>query len=94
MTGSRVRTFTTREARRIGEQIGVIWLQSAFDVEQLRIGMVVELEHGLHDHLTNITDDKPLMTAKIVLAHLREFPDYYTRLERMEQEARRDSYRR
>ena len=56
--------------------------------------MVVELEHGLRDHLTNVTDDKPLMTAKIALAHLREFPDYYTRLERMEQEARRDSYRR
>ena len=47
MTVSKVRSFTSDEARRIGEQIGVIWLQSAFDVEQLRIGMVVELEHGL-----------------------------------------------
>lgn len=44
-------------------------------------------------HLTNVTDDEPLVTAKIALAHLREFPDYYTRLERMEQEARGDSYR-
>lgn len=94
MTGSKVRNFTTDEVRRIGGQIGVIWSQSAFDVEQLRLGMVVELEHGLHDHLTNVTDDEPLVTAKIALAHLREFPDYYTRLERMEQEARRDSYRR
>lgn len=94
MTGSSLRSFTTDEARRIGSQIGVVWLQSAFDVEQLRLGMEVELEHGLHDHLTNITDDKPLLTAKIALAHLREFPDYYTRLARMEQEARRDSYRR
>ena len=94
MTGSRVRTFTSDAARHIGEQIGVLWLQSAFDVEQLRLGMEVELEHGLRDHLTNVTDDEPLVTAKIALAHLREFPDYYTRLEWMEQEARRDSYRR
>ena len=71
MTGSRLRTFTTDEARRIGEQIGVVWSQAAFDVEQLRIGMEVELEHGLHDHLTNVTDDEPLVTAKIALAHLR-----------------------
>ena len=58
--------------------------------------MDVELEHGLHEVLTNVTDDDPLVTAKIALAHLREFPDYYTRLERMEEEARRDaqSYRR
>ena len=94
MTGSRVRTFTTADARRIGMQIGVIWLQSAFDVEQLRLGMEVELEHGLSDRLTNVTDDAPLVTAKIALAHLRQLPDYYTRLERMEQDARRDSYRR
>jgi len=58
--------------------------------EQLRKGMQVEREHGLHDLLTNVTDDDPLVTAKIALAHLNEFPDYYTRLERMEQEARRD----
>jgi hypothetical protein len=51
--------------------------------------MNVELEHGLHDLLTNVTHDDPLETAKIALAHLNEFPDYYTRLQRMEQEARR-----
>ncbi len=53
------------------------------------MGMEVELEHGLHDLLTNVTDDDPVVTAKIALAHLSEFPDYYTRLERMEAEARR-----
>ena len=52
--------------------------------------MNVELEHGLHDLLTNVTDDDPLITAKITLAHLNEFPDYYTRLERMEEDAKRD----
>lgn len=84
MSGSRERTFTTDDARRIGEQIGVDWSQAPFDVEQLRIGMEVELEHELHDLLTNVTDNDPIVTAKIALAHLNEFADYYTRLERME----------
>jgi hypothetical protein len=82
--------FTAEEARRHGEEVGIDWASAPFDVEQLRIGMNVELEHGLHDLLTNITDDDPLMTAKIALAHLNEFADYYTRLERMEEEAKRD----
>ena len=51
--------------------------------------MEVELEHGLHDLLTNVTDDDPVVTGKIALAHLNEFPDYYVRLERMEEEAQR-----
>jgi hypothetical protein len=45
---------------------------------------------GLHDLLTNVTDDDPLVTGKIALAHLNEFPDYYTRLERMEEDAKRE----
>ena len=48
--------------------------------------MNVELEHGLHDPRTNISDDDPRVTAKIALAHLNEFPDYYTRLRAMEEE--------
>jgi hypothetical protein len=52
--------------------------------------MNVELEHGLHDPHTNVSDDNPHITAKIAFAHLNEFPDYYTRLERMEEEAKRD----
>jgi hypothetical protein len=54
------------------------------------MGMDIELEHGLHDPLTNVTDDDPVVTGKIALAHLNEFPDYYTRLDRMEEEAKRD----
>jgi hypothetical protein len=69
-------------------------LWSPFDVAQFRTGMNVELDHGLHDPLTNVTNDDPQVTAKIALAHLNEFPDYYTRLERMEEEAKRDSKRR
>jgi hypothetical protein len=76
-------TFSSDEARAIGEQIGIDWASSPFDVEQFRSGMDVELEHGLHDLLTNVTDDAPLVTGKIALAHLREFPDYYTRLAQM-----------
>ena len=82
--------FTNDEARRIGEQIGIDWASAPFDVEQFRNGMEVELEHGLHDLLTNVTDDDPVVTGKIALAHLNEFPDYYTRLERMEEEAKRE----
>ena len=75
------------EARRIGEQIGIDWGTSPFDVEQFRAGMEVELEHGAHDPETDVTHDDPVLTGKIAWAHLKEFPDYYTRLERMEAEA-------
>ncbi|MBN2076134.1 MAG: hypothetical protein JW762_11345 [Dehalococcoidales bacterium] len=77
--------FTAEEAKGIGEQLGINWTE--FDVEQFRMGMDVELEHGLVDLATNVTDDDPLMTGKIALAHLNEFGDYYTRLEIMEREA-------
>jgi len=77
--------FTTEEAKEIGERLGIDW--SKFDVEQYRMGLCVELEHGLVDPQTNVTDDHSIMTGKIALAHLNEFPDYYTRLEKMEREA-------
>ena len=79
------KTFTAEEAKKIGEQIGIDW--SKFDVEQFRMGMNVELEHGLVDPVTNVTNDDPLTTGKIALAHLNEFSDYYTRLKKMEAEA-------
>jgi len=84
------KSFTTDEARRVGEQIGIDWESAPFDVEQFRMGMDVELEHGLHDPATNVTGDDPAFTGKIALAHLNEFPDYYTRLDRMEAEAKRE----
>jgi Protein of unknown function (DUF5661) len=85
--------FSAEDARRVGAEIGIDWDSAPFDVEQFRSGMDVELEHGLHDPLTNVTDDDPIMTGKIALAHLNEFPDYYTRLERMEEEAKREQGR-
>jgi uncharacterized protein DUF5661 len=81
--------FTAEQARRFGSDVGIDWNAAPFDVEQFRAGMDVELEHGLRDPATNVTDDDPRVTARIALAHLNEFPDYYTRLERMEEEARR-----
>ncbi len=77
--------FTTEEAEKIGKALNIDW--SKFDIEQFRMGMDVELEHGLEDPNTNVTNDDPLMTGKISLAHLNEFPDYYTRLKRMEEKA-------
>jgi len=82
--------FSADEARRIGEQIGIDWASAPFDVEQFRMGMDVELEHGAHDPATDVTGDNPVVTGKIALAHLNEFPDYYTRLDRLEEEAKRD----
>jgi hypothetical protein len=84
-------SFTAEEARAVGEEIGIDWTSAPFDIEQFRMGMDVELEHGLHDQLTNVTDGDPVVTGKIALAHLKEFPDYYTRLARMEAEAKRDN---
>jgi len=77
--------FTAEEARAIGEQLGLDW--SKFDVEQFRRGLDVELEHGTVGPATNVTNDDPLMTGKIALAHLNEFADYYTRLDEMEKSA-------
>ena len=79
------KSFSFDEAKKIGEQLGIKW--DKFDVEQFRQGMDVELEHGLRDSATNVTSNDPLTTGKIALAHLSEFPDYYTRLEKMEKEA-------
>ncbi len=77
--------FTTEQAKEIGEQLGIKW--DKFDIEQFRKGMDVELEHGIVDSNTNVTNDDPLMTGKIALAHLNEFADYYDRLDKMEKEA-------
>ncbi len=87
-------SFTSDEAKQIGSEIGVDWSTAAFDVEQFRMGLEVELEHGLHDPVTDVTNNDPVVTGKIALAHLNEFPDYYTRLARMEEEARRDAQAR
>ena len=83
-------SFTSDEAARVGAEIGIDWATAPFDVEQFRMGMDVELEHGTRDPATNVTGDDVIMTAKIARAHLNEFPDYYARLAKMEAEAEAD----
>lgn len=80
--------FNTIQAHEIGGKLGIDW--SHFDVEQFRMGLDVELEHGLVAPSTNVTDDDPILTGKIALAHLNEFADYYTRLEKMERQAKEE----
>ena len=76
------------DAKRIGESLGIDWTR--FDIEQFRMGLDVELEHGSHDLLTKVSNDDEMITGKIALAHLNEFPDYYTRLQEMESKAKKE----
>ena len=82
---SKNKIFTSAEAKKIGESLGINW--SKFNVDQFRMGIMVELEHGRIDPNTDVTNNDPLITGKIAFAHLGEYPDYYTRLEKMEDEA-------
>lgn len=77
--------FTIDEAKAIGEKIGIDFTQ--YDLEEFRMGLGVELEHGSHDPETNVTNDDEVQTGKIAWAHLKEIPDYYTRLTAMEEQA-------
>jgi len=81
-----MKNFTTNEAKEIGKTIGIDF--GKFNLEEFRMGLHVELEHGLVDAETNVTNDDLEMTGKIAWAHLKEIPDYYTRLEKMENEAK------
>lgn len=77
--------FTVDEAQTIGESIGIDFTK--INLEEFRIGLAVELEHGSGGPETNVTNSDETMTAKIAWAHLKEISDYYTRLLKMEQEA-------
>ena len=83
------RHVTAEQAREVGEAIGIDWGAARFDLEQFRAGMEVELEHGEREPATDVTASDLVLTGKIALAHLNEFPDYYTRLARMEADAQR-----
>jgi hypothetical protein len=80
------KSFTLNQAKAIGERLGIGW--DKFDRRQFRAGLGIELEHGTVNQTTDVTKDDPLLTGKIALAHLTEFPDYYTRLKKMEAEAK------
>ena len=76
--------FSKEQAKKIGDELGINW--SKIDLEQFRMGLDVELEHGITDLKTNVTNSDPIITGKIAWAHLNELPDYYTRLKKIEEE--------
>jgi len=76
--------YTEEDAKRIGDQIGINWQE--VDIKQFTMGINVELEHGTKNSTTNVTNDDPIMTGKIALAHLQELSDYYSRSSKIEEE--------
>lgn len=84
----KTKRFTKEDFKRIGESLGIDWTR--FDIEQFRMGLDVELEHRSYDSLTNVSNDYEIITGKIALAHLNEFPDYYTRLQEIETKAKQE----
>lgn len=79
--------LTSEEALGVADLLALDFSKEAFDLEQFRMGLGVELEHGQREPATNVTNNDPIVTGKVALAHLRELPDYYTRLADMEAEA-------
>ena len=80
--------FTKAEALEIAKRLCINVNSPCFDLDQFWMGLNVELEHGTINPGTNITNNDPIMTGKIALAHLNELPDYYTRLAKMRKEGR------
>ena len=79
--------FDANDASKALERAGIDISNERYTVDDVATGMNVELEHGKRFPDLDVTGDDPVITAKIALAHLREFPDYYDRLEVMEREA-------
>ncbi|MBT3539482.1 hypothetical protein HOF40_00890 [Candidatus Parcubacteria bacterium] len=82
--------FTSEEAQEVADKIGINFSEVDFELEDFRMGMDEEMEHGTHDPQTDVTGDDPVLTGKITLAHLKEFGDYYQRLEEMEHQAKKE----
>lgn len=81
-------SFSKEEAAKIAKVLKIDFEKERFDLDQFTMGVNVELEHGSRYPQANVTNDNPILTGKIALAHLLEFPDYYTRLKNMEYEAK------
>jgi hypothetical protein len=79
--------FTKDQARAIATELEIDFRVLGCDLEQFRLGLGVELEHGPRNPESDVSGDDPLVTGRIALAHLTEFPDYYTRLAVLEREA-------
>ncbi len=85
------KTYTLEEAKRIAGHLAIDFATAPFDLAQFHDGLNVEAEHGKVDPATNVTNDDPVVTGKIALAHLNEIADYYTRLKKMEARAKAES---
>jgi hypothetical protein len=73
---------TKGELKRMISQIGLNPVE--YDLNQVEMGMKVELEHGKKDPKTDVTHNSKIDTLKITLAHLNEKPNYYTLLKKVE----------
>ncbi|AUC75394.1 MULTISPECIES: DUF5661 family protein [unclassified Olleya] len=80
-----MKKVNTQQAKEIGDRLGIQWKDIQLD--EFTKGINVEFEHGTRYPETNVTNNDKALTGKIAWAHLKEFPDYYTRLEKMENEA-------
>lgn len=80
-----MKKVNSEEAKEIGNALCIDW--NDIQLDQFTKGVNVEFEHGTRYPETNVTNDDKALTGKIAWAHLKEFPDYYTRLEKMENEA-------
>ncbi|MCF0149088.1 MAG: hypothetical protein HUJ77_11905 [Clostridium sp.] len=81
-------SFTKAEASKIAKELGIDFSKEKFTLNDFTAGLNVELEHGTRSLLTNVTNDNPIITGKIALAHLNEIPDYYVRLRKLESDAK------
>lgn len=81
------RSFTRDEGQVIATELGIGFGRLGCDLEQFRTGLGVELEHGSRGSEADVSGNYPIVTGRFALAHLTEFPDYYTRLAILEREA-------
>jgi hypothetical protein len=80
-----MKKLNSKDAKKIGDDLGINW--NEVDLNEFTKGVNIEFEHGTKYPETNVTKDDKKLTGKIAWAHLKEFPDYYTRLEKLEKKA-------
>ena len=76
--------ISTDEAKRVGESLHIDWEQ--VDLEKFRQGLMGNHKQDAVDPETGLTYDGVLLTGKVVLTHMEEFPDYFTRLAKLKEE--------
>ena len=81
-----MKKLNSKDAKKIGDDLGINW--NEVDINEFTKGVNIEFEHGTKYPETNVTKDDKKLTGKIAWAHLKEFPDYFTRLEKLEKKAR------